>query len=355
MKQALNQPTFTVADVEIFQQVLPTISYQQGIETLLGCEVEACDKKEISLINPVKCHPFLRAVHLAFSEHYPLVLSPDAIWLCLIQGLATHINANAEKFRHLFVDHEGKKTIAIRRDDFFKGSPDNPWSEVISQFSHQIQDFIGDKHSLIIADFSTTTTTEKTVSEIVLMDTVNKYFEYLFFTFCGIPQITLTGTLEDWVKIRTRIEQFSQFDLQWWVETLIPILDEFILAFQGEIHRDFWKSFYNFNEMSGGAYATGWINVFFPYLKDTQNPYVQNWQQGMNNELGGGLSIDELPIGYNLVTFKWQYLDTVFNMNFIGGFLGVHQDKNNFAISPEIGWAICEEGALDLTWDQDHI
>ena len=32
------------------------------------------------------CNGFIAAVHTAFSQHYPLVFSPDAIWLCIMQG-----------------------------------------------------------------------------------------------------------------------------------------------------------------------------------------------------------------------------------------------------------------------------
>jgi len=35
-----------------------------------------------------KIHPLLGAVHVAFAEHRPLVLSPDALWLTILQGVA---------------------------------------------------------------------------------------------------------------------------------------------------------------------------------------------------------------------------------------------------------------------------
>lgn len=59
--------------------------------------------------------------------HYPLVLDPDVIWLTIAQGLANHINVNAEKLRRRFVAHDGKKKIIVRRDSFLRGSPENDW------------------------------------------------------------------------------------------------------------------------------------------------------------------------------------------------------------------------------------
>ena len=54
---------------------------------------------------------FVGAVHLAYSQHYPLVLSPDMLWQCVAQGFSTHVNQNAEKLRHMFVATLGRKPL----------------------------------------------------------------------------------------------------------------------------------------------------------------------------------------------------------------------------------------------------
>jgi hypothetical protein len=46
-----------------------------------------------------RCHPLLEAVHVAFSQHRPLSLSPDAIWLVIAQGFGHHVAENAEILR----------------------------------------------------------------------------------------------------------------------------------------------------------------------------------------------------------------------------------------------------------------
>lgn len=55
------------------------------------------------------------------------MLSPDMLWLQIMQGFAIHVNQNVEKLRKLFVDYEGKKKIVVRRDGFVLGSKDNNW------------------------------------------------------------------------------------------------------------------------------------------------------------------------------------------------------------------------------------
>ncbi len=47
------------------------------------------------------------ALHVAFSKHLPVELSPDIIWITIAQGFAQHVTNNAEKLRNHFVAHEG--------------------------------------------------------------------------------------------------------------------------------------------------------------------------------------------------------------------------------------------------------
>lgn len=61
---------------------------------------------------------FVGAVARCFDAHLPLEITPDAIWLTLSQGLALHVNQDAEKYREVFVSHKDKEKIKIRRDDF---------------------------------------------------------------------------------------------------------------------------------------------------------------------------------------------------------------------------------------------
>ena len=53
-------------------------------------------------------HPFLGAVHTAFAEHRPLVLSPDVVWLTILAGVTQHVRLSAERLRDRFVRHRDK-------------------------------------------------------------------------------------------------------------------------------------------------------------------------------------------------------------------------------------------------------
>ena len=59
-------------------------------------------------------HGFIAAVTAAFKDHYPLALRPQHFWLMVAQGVATHVDLNAEAVRASWVRHEGKKTLEVR-------------------------------------------------------------------------------------------------------------------------------------------------------------------------------------------------------------------------------------------------
>ncbi len=216
--------TFEVSDVVRATQPLPEVPYKQAVEALLTISdpentfrwlkssvppltvwppsrpVEACTRYHGRLVDGVVFHPVVAAAHRAFMDHRPLRLSPDAIWLMICQAVANHVNAHAEELRPRCVRHEGKIEIEVRRDDFVKGSPENPWSEVFGEFSAQVRDHVGPAIDLFLPAFSTTGPAEGAAAEIVLLDAMQSYFEFILTTVCGSPmkkRVTMTLEGED--------------------------------------------------------------------------------------------------------------------------------------------------------------
>jgi len=345
MSETLVSRTFSVSDVSVATEPLPELPYHEAVANFLCGPVESCSRYHGKLVANVVSHPLIAALHGAFTTHRPVTLSPDIIWLTMTQGLATHINQNSESLRRQFVSHDGKLTIKVRRDDFIKGSPENPWPEVFSAFSDQIHDYIGDSYDLIVADFSTTGALERAASEVVLLDSMQSYFEYELHTLCGIPTITLEGTVADWESIASRVEKFSEFGLEWWISSLRPILKQFVNAAAGQVDEDFWDSVYKYHgsKGSGSPYVSGWVSRFFPYLRDRSGTSTRNqWIDAPPSR--SGPSREEFPNTASKAPFKWivglPLEDTTYKMEFIGGLIGVAQCPDTFTLRPEIGWAV---------------
>jgi hypothetical protein len=361
MSKTTSSPvTFAVDPVQVGQELLPTEKVHVSVQKLLGTPLEACDNYHAEVVEQPGFHSLIGAAHLAYQHHYPLVLSPDVIWLTIAQGLANYVNNNAERFRSQFVPHQGKVTIQVRRDDFVRGSPENPWAEVWPEFSKQIKQVIGpESHALILSDFSTTGPTERAASEVVLMDCVQSYFSYRFITLCGIPQVTLEGTVEDWEQIHQRVERLGQYDLKWWTDDVRKITGEFVAATKGRPNQAFWQAIYKQKDGSGGPFTQGWLVRLLPYLKqqeykfaregDYQSGYLTPWTTDLKNPMLGqvlvsdkrwGLTHDQLPSPASQVPFVWEYLRKEHDYQFLAGVLTIEQDKDSRAIRPRIGWAV---------------
>jgi hypothetical protein len=362
--------TFSVSDVELGDERIECIDVPSAIHRLTtdarSVMVEKADGTtswQVQRPPPLPCeawsdieggvcevgvHPLVGAIQLAFNHHLPLELSPDHIWIVLAQGFARHVHAHAEELRHQFVSRVGRERLEVRRDDFQKGARTNDWPAVFASFSTQLREHIGKRHDLIVADFSTTGPLERAVSEVVLMDAMEKYFEFAVRSVCGIPKITLLGTAQDWRSIRTRAQVFREFGLDWWLDELTPALDAFVDAAEGRADVPFWRSLYKLKGASGGPYVTGWVQLLFPYTLNTmtrqavQNPHMVAWRAGMDTPFGGGPTTDELPGSLSSVPFDWHYFDQHFDMAFLAGFIGVVQDSHSLTVSPQLGWAIGE-------------
>ncbi len=291
-----------------------------------------------------KEHAFIGAAQVAFSRHLPLVLRPDDVWLLIVQGLAQHVQLDPEGLRSRLVKHEGQIDLVVIRDEFVRGSSDNDWAGVFPEFGSQIKSHVGKRHDLIVGEFSTTEELDRVVGNLALMDVMQAFFKYTVLTRCGIPEITLLGTADDWRSVRERAMVLSEFDLCWWTEAMEPALSAFVSAAEGNPDREYWQSFYKREEKSGGPYVSGWINTLFPYVRgpDKKSPPQRNshalewdskgWASGPNS--------DDFLHGMRSMPFTWNYLGTQLPMRFHGGFMGVRQDQETLAVAPQLGWAV---------------
>ncbi len=313
--------------------------------------VEATAFKDITLV-PTRYHGFMAGLRKAYADHYTFVISPDMIWLMISQGFATHVNQNAEELRSQFVDFNGKKALVISLDPYTKGDPSYDWPSAFAEFSDSIETNTGaELLDLVTGDFSTTTPMEKASFQVTLMDAMQNYFMYVGTSMCGIPYITLEGTTADWELIRTKAEALRQYDLEWWIDDLLPLLDQFIVASKGDVDRDFWKSIYIEKKIGcGSTTISGWILMFFPYLENDSKPEVflkDNVTLDMSSgvpsyEFTYGTETSSLPSGLSQAPMLLDCNGTFFNMELIAGFSGFRQDLETGALRPEISWAVAD-------------
>ena len=162
---------------------------------------------------------FFSAILACYNNHWVLRTSPDDWWNVIVRNIAQAVDTNGEKkkVREFFVDHEGKKTIEV----VLPGRLDQvDYSWLFNQFSEGIRMNIKTPGyvDLMEADFTTTTSDQRIASQIMIMSSVQKCFDYCETTACGIPGVEMKGTLADWKQLVVKTENLQSL--------LQPIIDE---------------------------------------------------------------------------------------------------------------------------------
>lgn len=323
---------FNVSDVKLANDKINEVcGIKKAFQSMLGDKIESCEQSDESIIRS-KGHGFVNTVHRSFADHYPLVISPDDIWLLAVQGLSNCVNEDPEGFRNIFVKHEGKQLIRIIRNEFIRGNINNHWEGCFEEFAQKIKGYIGEQYDKISCKFSTTTDVISAANNVAIMDVVKNYFEYRVRTMCGIPSIELSGTSEDWEKLLSKLESWECYKLEWWMEKLIPVAEEFVNTSHGNINLDFWKSFYKYQSGSGGESINGHILAFFPYRLNGSKMARNSFRS---------LTIGSIPTSLSQVDFIWEYYGKEIPMKFIAGFLGSTQDEN-LSLKSKISWAVSQ-------------
>jgi hypothetical protein len=339
--------TFAVDLVQPATERLPECRTHDAIRNLLG-GIESCHDYHGTVIENVRYQPLLAAVYTAFSQHRPLVLTPDAVWITIAQGVAHHMVIHGERLRSRFVSHSGKLDLVFETRGWVEGSPENPWAEAFASWAGQIRQHVGVAvHDTLVCDFSTSGPAEVAASQIVMMDVLERYFHYVVYCICGIPTVTLEGTTADWERLAEKVRGLKVFDLDWWLDHLHPICEQFIRASRGEVDAGHWQSICKLQSEYGGDIINGWIAKLFPYLRafidgpcNRRNPIF---------ETGEGFQSLVAPPGLSRVPFLWRDGRTGRErlMEAIGGLVGVTQDPRTLALRPRVGWAVREAESLD--------
>lgn len=332
--------TFTVDDVTPAARPLPT----QPLFDLSPDALVFGGDPGTRVVEPNGVHPLLHAIGLAFADHRPLVLSPDAVWLTITQGVAQHVRLHVEELRPRLVEHSGRARLTVTADGPMPRDPGS-WRDLVALLGKQLN-----ATDLFECDFSTSTDVERMAGKVTMLDAYSPYFSYWMRFICGIPSITLTGTVEDWQKIRARVDALP--GPASWQRSLVPITDQFVLAAQGKHDTAFWQRIYSPIDAYGGRVVTGWAARFYPYLKDEgdvaqPNPLLElpidqprdvaPDDQGFYR--GPGVGTDAVPATLSRVIVNVN--DQVTGDNRVvalhAGVVAVAQDDNG-ALRPIAGW-----------------
>ena len=235
----------------------------------------------------------------AFEQDLHLVLRPDDIWLSILTQFSMFVNGNSEQLRTQFVAHQGKKELAI--DVRPQPICDIDMGRFAQAMTHLIQENVVDPQlrELIMPNFSTTTDDDKSVASIVMMGTLQSYFDYVLRGGCGFPSVTLQGEKSDWEEILLKVQQFSKYGplAAEWTRLLIPVIQYMIASFTQPTSPDvksFWlRACHAAGADGSGSVRTlsGWITAFCFFSEKGKRTSQYSGEE--MSKWSGGVSIAE--------------------------------------------------------------
>lgn len=163
----------------------------------------------------------MRAIHLCFTAHLPLSLSPDLFWYAVVHEAAVHIRLNSRTYEGLFTTTPAQQQVVAVRDDLAALDWERSANLVQQPLRARIGDDVAD---LFQPTFSTTTSGDATAALVALMDVVSPYYRFQWFSLCGIPRIRLEGSDRDWRLLAARVRELEGWfeGLRPWFEALHP-------------------------------------------------------------------------------------------------------------------------------------
>ena len=295
----------------------------------------------------------LQGFYSAYENHLPIRLTPDIIWLLIVQGFSHHVNYNSKELREKFVNFEGKKKleIIIPKYHSYKQMKSEDYAELFENLTEKIKENVGEELiNTIDFNFSTSNEITKVVGYASIMSSLKKFFEFRGFChMCNYPYIILEGKLEDWESILKKTKDLSKYYLERWTSMLEIPLKEIIETKKGNINKQFWKNILYPDkidekiEIGDYKYKTiqvdginGWLLTFFPYYKDGYFRYTNSIK---TKDLW---RLPEKILKTPLLMKSDDEGETP--MIIYSGFLGMKVDKEkNNLVTAEIGWYVKEK------------
>ena len=189
--------------------------------------------------------PTLQGYYKAYVNHIPICITPDILWMLVVQGFSRHIDLNSERLRSKFVQFQGKKTLVVDGDEnSIDDITKEGWEKTFNEYVEKIRENVGGLMiNLLTPCFTTTTPTIQVSTQIAIMSAFKSYFNYVRMCGgCGFPYIKLQGTLMDYMQLKFKIQGLIGYEIDDWVKELLIIVDEIIKTKQGKINTKFWEN-----------------------------------------------------------------------------------------------------------------
>ena len=292
------------------------------------------------------------AVLEAYNEHYNLVLRPDDFWTAIMIQFGFYVTGNSEALRDRLVSFEGKQQLVIVAGGTLMTAD---FGTIANRMvDEQIAKNIKDPSIVewVIPSFSTTTENDRIVSSVSLMASLQNFFDYKFVLRCGIPNVTLLGTPQDWEMLRAKVDRLLEFSIEGknhmevWHGWLAHICDNLVASANGSPSMDFWdKVACHLGGGSGPSYISGWLSTFavFNSKGEWQGEKTKFEGKFGQPDVDTGFPVidtTDLPAGVTSVPVLVDDNGTEYDCFMFAGHIGYKTNEEKDTVIPRTDWCI---------------
>jgi hypothetical protein len=290
------------------------------------------------------------AMFEAYANHIPLTLRPDDVWLAITAAFGLYVNHHPELMRKLLVTHEGKQELIVRMGGSLAMSNERFWEQFTSLMLEEMKKYTnGDLAKWLVPEFSTTTDRDRLVGQIVVMGAMKEYFNYTGVLSSALTELTLKGTLEDWKSVRDRAAMLAAYGdvMAKWVDVLLPVLDEFVAAYEGRVNEAFWQKMITYKRLGSGGEKKlrGWFVVFAPF-NGNGDYYLNSKEEIAKTGIYAEIRDANIQTATVAVPVKLDDNGTMHSLVFWGGVSLPAYDAPANRVSPSVDWAIIDKTNL---------
>lgn len=274
---------------------------------------------------------FVYSAYIAYGKHHHLTIRPDNVWFAILSQLGFYLGKHSKPKRlrySMVLPAETKQITLAYRDGHSSGS--RIYAYLAQKLNDEIFDEIRDP-LWATPSFTTTTETDRAVASVLLMGTMQQYFECDLVMLCGLPSVTLLGEIEDWQEINDRIDYLYQLDrvpLTRFANMLSPILRHMIHSFThptSEEIKTFWNTMITTRPPADGEFwvLSGWITAFCFWNEEGKFSSHEPSFPMLDGEIYPTVPVKNIPAGSASVPVKVTMKEKLCDCTLVAGSVGI--------------------------------
>ncbi|KDO28028.1 hypothetical protein SPRG_22188 [Saprolegnia parasitica CBS 223.65] len=275
---------------------------------------------------------------LAYNGHHDLVIRPDDIWAAIMIQFGRYVNGAPDDVKSTIIHSGSSANLIFKIPDVNSVNYD----EIAAALVVRMQSHLVDPALLewMLPSFTTSTPHDTIIGSVAMLASMDESVCSMPTMQCGIPHVTLLGTVADWMDIRARAQRFAALGLPGWAKMLHSILDKFVAATEGSVDEDFWQHMVLDGDVSGARYIGGWICVFCVFANDGAWQCAKSWTSietaHDDKDKYPTLRLDQVPAGYVVVDVKLEDESGCYDTVLLAGHMA-YGVQDGATIVPQLG------------------